>query len=309
MEDKNQEFIDAVKNNDVNQVKVLLNDERVDPSADDNYAIRYAAENGRSEVVRLLLQDGRVDPSADDNYAIRNAARNSNTEVVRLLLQDGRADPSAENNNVIIWAAGSGREGVVKMLLQDGRADPTSNNNYAIRFAAFNSHPETVKVLLQDPRVDPSSNNNFIIKWASRSGHTEIVELLLQDPRVDWRVIKDNPIVRNLLKQQNDQMKTQYIASYLSLENKTTRTLDLGKKDEGQQTLTKSVLKPVMLQQLSYRGFYEELCSNIPPNIKIPPMKLIALANALKIEYDFNNINWTELCAKVKASLHLVIFH
>ena len=29
-----------------------------------------AASNGHLEIVKLLLQDNRVDPSADDNYGI-----------------------------------------------------------------------------------------------------------------------------------------------------------------------------------------------------------------------------------------------
>ena len=33
-------------------------------------AIRLAAENGHLEIVKLLLQDNRVDPSADDNWGI-----------------------------------------------------------------------------------------------------------------------------------------------------------------------------------------------------------------------------------------------
>ena len=33
-------------------------------------AIRYAAENGHLEIFKLLLQDNRVDPSADDNCGI-----------------------------------------------------------------------------------------------------------------------------------------------------------------------------------------------------------------------------------------------
>jgi hypothetical protein len=44
-------------------VKLLMKDERVDPSAQSNAAIRYASENGHSLVVELLLKDKRVDPS------------------------------------------------------------------------------------------------------------------------------------------------------------------------------------------------------------------------------------------------------
>jgi hypothetical protein len=44
-------------------VKLLLSDKRVDPSAADNYAIRYASKKGHYDVVELLLADERVDPS------------------------------------------------------------------------------------------------------------------------------------------------------------------------------------------------------------------------------------------------------
>ena len=40
---------------------VLLNDKRVDPSANDNYSIRWASKNGHAEVVELLENSLRND--------------------------------------------------------------------------------------------------------------------------------------------------------------------------------------------------------------------------------------------------------
>jgi hypothetical protein len=54
----------------------------VDPSAEDNAAIRVASEEGHTEIVRLLLQDPRVDPSAD---AIKIASANGYEDIVQLL--------------------------------------------------------------------------------------------------------------------------------------------------------------------------------------------------------------------------------
>ena len=62
-------------------VKALLNDSRVDPSAQDNYgkilndmmcitnktAIKWALKNGHAEAMKVLLNDFRVDPSIQDN--------------------------------------------------------------------------------------------------------------------------------------------------------------------------------------------------------------------------------------------------
>ena len=90
----------------------MLQDERVDPTADNNnilcitqracrrvakpvdpgakqdYAIRLASKEGHLEVVRLLIKDELVakpvDPAADDNFAIRRASEHGHVEVVRL---------------------------------------------------------------------------------------------------------------------------------------------------------------------------------------------------------------------------------
>jgi len=42
---------------------MLLGDARVDPSADNNYAIRWASRCGYTETVELLLGDLRVSTS------------------------------------------------------------------------------------------------------------------------------------------------------------------------------------------------------------------------------------------------------
>ena len=80
----NISFNSAWKSGSVRVVELLLIDRRIDPSADNNDAIRLASYNGHTEIVRLLLADSRVDPRYD-NYAIRFASENGHAEVVKLL--------------------------------------------------------------------------------------------------------------------------------------------------------------------------------------------------------------------------------
>ena len=56
-------------------------------AADNNYALRYAAERGHLEIVKLLLEYPEVakNIAADSNCALRWAADNGHLEVVRLL--------------------------------------------------------------------------------------------------------------------------------------------------------------------------------------------------------------------------------
>jgi hypothetical protein len=100
-----------------------------------------AAENGHLAVVERLLQDKRVDPSADDNYAVRWAAVNGHLAVVERLLQDKRVDPSADDNYAVRWAAANGHLAVVERLLQDKRVDPSADDNYAVRLGCSERPP------------------------------------------------------------------------------------------------------------------------------------------------------------------------
>lgn len=78
-------------------VELLLKNEKVDPSYNNNEAICEASAKGHIDIVKLLLQNVRVDPSYNNNEAIREAAKNCNYYVVNLLSQDKRVDPNANN--------------------------------------------------------------------------------------------------------------------------------------------------------------------------------------------------------------------
>ena len=60
-----------------------------------------AAWKGHHLVVRELLKDPRVDPSADNNFALRMAVneKTPQVEVVKELLKDQRTDPSKDNSS------------------------------------------------------------------------------------------------------------------------------------------------------------------------------------------------------------------
>jgi hypothetical protein len=183
-------FEDAVKTGDAVLVDLMLQDERVDPSAGNNWAIQYASEKGYLDAVEQLLQDSRVDPSAHRNIAIRVASERGCLAIVDRLLQDPRVNPSAVFNYAIQLASGNGHLAVVDRLLQDPRVDPSVEDNVAIKWASHDGHLAVVDRLLQEPRVDPSANNNWAIRMAYKHHTQDVVNRLLQDPRVDPSVIQ-----------------------------------------------------------------------------------------------------------------------
>jgi hypothetical protein len=60
------------------------------------------SKKGRTTVVERLLADPRVDPAANDNYAIRLASQNGHATVVDVLLADPRVDPAVDDNKTIL---------------------------------------------------------------------------------------------------------------------------------------------------------------------------------------------------------------
>ncbi len=189
-----KDLIEAIKNNNTIEVSSLLRS-GVDPSANDNEAIRWASMDGHTSVVKLLLEDPRVDPSADDNQAIRWASADGYTDIVKLLLEDPRVDPSAHGDDAIRRASEQGHTSVIKLLLEDKRVD----YNFAIRLASEDGHTSIVKLLLEDDRVDPSTMDNQAIRSASLYGRTDIVKLLLEDERVDPSA-RDDEAMRSALR-------------------------------------------------------------------------------------------------------------
>ncbi|KAJ3026155.1 UNVERIFIED_CONTAM: hypothetical protein HDU68_006111 [Siphonaria sp. JEL0065] len=150
-------------------------------------ALGAAIQGNQVEIAKFLLADSRVDPSDDDNAAIRDACAMGSLDLAKTLLLDNRVDPSARNNEAIQanWrfhennsAVGMEEEAqIVQLLLKDSRVDPTANDSAALRNATARQNIESVKLLLADGRVDAT----FSIELAVENGWLEFVKLLMRD--------------------------------------------------------------------------------------------------------------------------------
>ena len=103
---------------------------------DENYAIRIAAEEEHAHIFHRLLQDPRVDPTADSEYALGMACKNGHASVVALLLKDRRSSPTADDNFALRAACEHGHSTVVALLLQDKRGNPRVYGTYPLKTAS-----------------------------------------------------------------------------------------------------------------------------------------------------------------------------
>ena len=130
-----------------------------------------------------MPKDKRVDPTAQNNSAIRFASQRGHIKTVKLLLRDKRVSPSSGNNHAFYLASHRGHNKIVKFLLQDKRTDLTLHDNIAIIWESLHGLTETVKILLAFPYVDPSDQNYAALDC----GITKIITRLLLDSRVSFK--------------------------------------------------------------------------------------------------------------------------
>jgi hypothetical protein len=121
----------AIENNYIKTVSMLISKKMIDPSDNDNWAIRVASRNGNLNLVKLLIRDKRVDPSSTDNWAIKWSSFNNYVEVVEVLLRDKRVNPSIRNNLILKTISKYGHVDIVMMFLNDKRVFNTFSEDDA----------------------------------------------------------------------------------------------------------------------------------------------------------------------------------
>ena len=75
-----------IEANDIEFIKNLIKNE--EPDFSNNFLIRAASKLNKFDIVELLLKDERVNPSAENNEALLNSVINKNTEIFELLIKD-----------------------------------------------------------------------------------------------------------------------------------------------------------------------------------------------------------------------------
>lgn len=93
---KQQKLVHSCRENLPSQLREVL--QEIDPTFDNNLAIRTAARHGSVDALRVLLRDKRADPTTHDNYALRVARACGYKHVVRLLVLDDRVNNAILHN-------------------------------------------------------------------------------------------------------------------------------------------------------------------------------------------------------------------
>lgn len=176
-------LISVVAEGTAEGLSLLLTDARVTIEEDDGHLLT-AVESDNIETLRVLLQDGREDPSYDESVALKTAVDLGQTEMVKLLLADGRSDPSESHNEAIHDAVKYSFNDIFDLLVEDERVQICArrvSDGYGLEDAILRGNAYVVSrildVDLEERGVDVGLR--WAINLAAKIGQTKIMALLL----------------------------------------------------------------------------------------------------------------------------------
>jgi ankyrin repeat protein len=138
-------------------------------------ALYYAILENQTAIVRRLLQDESVDPNADDGLAAKLAIDNRNTPLLQQVLP--YIDLSVSGFNLLHYAVFARDLRGIIILLQSPDIDPTEHDNRLIKLAVSMRLPEPLGSLLNDPRVKDWDGEGLM--HAIIYGFDDIIDILL----------------------------------------------------------------------------------------------------------------------------------
>jgi hypothetical protein len=124
----------------------LITNSKVDPSLDDNALLIHAVRNNDLNMVRLLLEDCRVKAHAKESLCLEIAVMQRNYEMIFLLLSKG-ADPRARDFITLTKAFLNHDITAVDLLLNDNRI-VFDNHLLFAALKSFNGHFRSLELLI-----------------------------------------------------------------------------------------------------------------------------------------------------------------
>jgi len=197
----------ACRKGDVDLVKLLLKDERIELHKEDkngNTVFNYACMSGHVEIVKLLLSNDRIDVNKTDKERktpFFKVCFNEDTDLIELLLDNERIDINKVGDRcqtTLQFCCETGCTEIVEVLLKSTRIDvnkPDDNGRTPLYTACYNEYASIVELLLKDKRVDVNQVTYFgatPFYNACQIHFLEGIQLFLNNPRVDLNKPKNS---------------------------------------------------------------------------------------------------------------------
>lgn len=137
------------KNNKDNIVALLADSSTVLESGH----LLLAIQNNHEWAIPLILARKDCDPSAENNEALKMAANRQNMVLLGMLFSHPLIDPGFGQNYMIKYLADCGYTRSVERFIADPRVDASADNNKALKNARKRGYTEIEELLLGNAKV------------------------------------------------------------------------------------------------------------------------------------------------------------
>jgi len=97
---KYERLMQSIARNDLKTFMKLKDDPESELYYHNGWPLKLACSEGHTEIVRLLLLDDKIDPSESKNNALSRAAYNGHSDIVKMIIDHPRTDLSIKKDYI-----------------------------------------------------------------------------------------------------------------------------------------------------------------------------------------------------------------
>lgn len=162
----------------LNYVKVFLNQPSIKVDYEFNVGLRIAVKNNQVEVVKYLLKNKKVNPRSKNDEALREAAKRNNKEIMNLLL-DHDLNIVSKNNCFIRNVVFNNEIELLKKVFNNKNYKSKSTYIAAWEEAAIKKNEEIVNYLLERNDYNIIDKANVLIKKLIKEDNLKYLKVLI----------------------------------------------------------------------------------------------------------------------------------
>jgi len=204
----------SLMTNKLNVAKMIIVNNLVNLSDDDNQCILQAVSRGYTEILELLLKDKRIDPTMGGfNFPLREALNRGYFDMVELLLNDKRVRNSLSRKERLKYESQIKNNRNITESIKDF-LKPKSEDEIMSKMEGLSPYKkfyrgcqhgiiQSVKQAVEEG-INPKVENQVGLRMTSDKGYLDIVKYLLSMYK-NWDIISDEA-VKNAAKKDHSEI-------------------------------------------------------------------------------------------------------
>jgi hypothetical protein len=146
-------LVDAVKENNLQEVKKILGEKNIDPSSHNGLSLMISISLGYDDITELLLKDERTDPNCKNDFPIRFCYNNSQFILIDRILEHPKFKISEDSHSLCETLINYHRYDLIEKIIEKSAYNFSVDNNRYLRNARIDYDDRMISILLKDINV------------------------------------------------------------------------------------------------------------------------------------------------------------